>query len=261
MGTIQARGDTNLESETVIRVLETPDEMDACVELQRRAWGFTDLDLIPKRVFVVTHKIGGQVLGAWIGDRLVGFSMALPGHRPGQTYWHSHMLAVEESQRNRGLGRRLKLEQREGALAQGIELIEWTFDPLEIKNGYFNLCVLGAMARRYHPNFYGQTSNRFQAGLPSDRLTAEWWLRSARAQAVAQGSPLPPPDITAEVSVPGAIQQWKDTQDPRALATQTHLREQLTAAFASGLAVVGYRKDETVGTFQLGPERQAEVSA
>ncbi|MGH9413300.1 MAG: GNAT family N-acetyltransferase, partial [Terriglobales bacterium] len=147
MATGEARKNTGVEAEVVIRALDTPAEMEACVNLQRQAWGFTDLDLIPRRVFVVARKIGGQVLGAWEGEHLVGFSMALPGHRPGQTFWHSHMLAVAASHRNQGLGRRLKLCQREAALAQGIDLIEWTFDPLEIKNAYFNLSILGAVSR------------------------------------------------------------------------------------------------------------------
>lgn len=254
MGTIQARGDTNLESETVIRVLETPDEMDACVELQRRAWGFTDLDLIPKRVFVVTHKIGGQVLGAWIGDRLVGFSMALPGHRPGQTYWHSHMLAVEESQRNRGLGRRLKLEQREGALAQGIELIEWTFDPLEIKNGHFNIQALGAIARHYHPDLYGHTSSALQAGLPTDRLTAEWWLLSPRVSHRVEGGDAPPAPACGQIEVPNEIYAWKRSGDPRALELQERNRAAFQAGFAQGWSVVGYLRRREGGVFLLGTE-------
>lgn len=261
MATGEARGSAGVEPETVIRELETPAEMEACVELQRQAWGFSDLDLIPRRVFVVARKIGGQVLGAWEGEHLVGFSMALPGHRPGQTFWHSHMLAVAASHRNRGLGRRLKLKQREAALAVGIEVLEWTFDPLEIKNSYFNLAVLGAVARRYHPNLYGMTSSKFQADLPSDRLTAEWRLRSARAEAAAKGETLPEAEVSSEVVVPGEIDAWKQQRDERAVTTQTRVREALTAAFASGQAAVGYRVEAGEGRFLLGSAMQAGIPA
>lgn len=261
MATGQAERSSGVAPEVLIRVLETPLEMKACVELQRQAWGFSDLDLVPLRVFVVARKIGGQVLGAWSGEQLVGFTMALPGHRPGQSFWHSHMLAVAASHRNQGLGRRLKLKQRESALALGLELIEWTFDPMEIMNGYFNLAVLGAIARRYHPNLYGSTSSKLQAGLPTDRLTAEWWLRSPRAEAAARGEALPEPPYTASVAVPAAIQTWKQQQDARAPQAQTQVREQLTAAFATGHAALGYRLEPGGdGTFLLGPG-VPEVSA
>ncbi|MGH9487818.1 MAG: GNAT family N-acetyltransferase [Terriglobales bacterium] len=253
MATGEAQGKPGVAAAVLIRTLESPSEMEACVELQRLAWGFHDLDLVPRRIFVVARKIGGQMLGAWEGERLVGFSMALPGHRPGQTFWHSHMLAVAASHRNQGVGRRLKLKQREAALEQGIEVIEWTFDPLEILNGHFNLTILGAIARRYHPNLYGLTSSTLQAGLPTDRLTAEWWLRSPRVVAAAAGEKLPASEIIGEVAVPAEIQEWKNAQQPEAASTQAHLRKALCAAFASGTAAVGYRRDSAGGAFLLGP--------
>lgn len=240
-----------------IRVLETIEEMEACVELQRLAWGFTDLDLVPRRVFVVARKIGGQVLGAWAGSQLVGFSMALPGHRPGQTFWHSHMLAVLPQFRDHGLGRKLKLRQREEAMAQGLDLIEWTFDPLEVKNGYFNLHGLGAITRHYHPNLYGLTSSALQGGLPTDRLTAEWWLRTPRVAALAKGETPPPVVVSQEVEVSAEIEAWKLARDPRAAAAQAAIREKLQAGFAAGLTAVGYRRTPDGGAFLLGVEEPA----
>lgn len=235
----------------IIRPAETAAEMEACVQLQKQVWGFADIDLVPRRMFVVARKIGGLVLGAWDGAALAGFALALPGHHPGQTYWHSHMLAVAPEYRGAGLGRELKLRQREQALAQGIELIEWTFDPLEIMNGYFNLTRLGAIARRYHPDFYGQTSSEFQMGLPSDRLTAEWWLRSPRVAALA-GNAAPAPVATlGTVEVPAELGAWRKARDPRALAEQTRIREALQAAFASGLAATDYLRRPAGGVFCL----------
>ncbi|MGH9395049.1 MAG: GNAT family N-acetyltransferase [Terriglobales bacterium] len=236
-----------------IRVAATVEELEACVCMQQQVWRFADLDIVPRRVFVVARKIGGQTLMAWDGSTLAGFTLVLPGHRPGQTFWHSHMLAVAPAYRDRGLGRQLKLRQREEALAQGIDLIEWTFDPLEIKNGYFNLARLGAVARHLHPNLYGLTSSALQAGLPTDRLTAEWWLRSRAVAQLAAGEVPAPPQVVAQVAVPAAMDAWKHAGDSRAAEEQQRISAGLSAGFAAGLAAVGYFRGEAGGTFMLGP--------
>ncbi len=138
------------------------EEFHACVALQKEVWNFSDADLVPLRMFVVADKVGGQVMGAFDGKDMIGFALSVPGTRTGHVYLHSHMLAVRKEFRNGGLGRRLKLMQREEALSRGIELIEWTFDPLEIKNAYLNIEKLGAIARRYNVNQYGITSSPLQ---------------------------------------------------------------------------------------------------
>ena len=157
-------------------------DFEQAVEVQLAVWGYSDSDVVPKRVFLVAQRIGGQVLGAFDGEALVGFAMALPGYRDGKPYLHWHMLAVLPEYRNAGLGRRLKLAQRDDALARGIEWMEWTFDPLEIKNAHLNIARLGAIARRYMRNIYGPSTSPLQGGLPTDRLVVEWWLRSERVR-------------------------------------------------------------------------------
>jgi len=157
----------------VIRRCQGIDELRACVALQKDVWNFSDAELVPLRLFVVAEKVGGQVMGAFEGSEMVGFALSVPGTRSGHIYLHSHMLAVRKDHRNGGLGRRLKLLQREEALARGIELIEWTFDPLEIKNAYLNIEKLGAIARRYNINQYGITSSPLQGGLPHRRVVAQ----------------------------------------------------------------------------------------
>ena len=123
-----------------IAPLTTEQHFRGAVELQRVIWGFQDIELLPVRFFVVATKVGGQALGAFDNGRMVAFCMAIPGLKPGgKSYLHSHMLGVLPEYRDFGLGRRLKLRQRDDALAAGIELIEWTFDPLETKNAYFNV--------------------------------------------------------------------------------------------------------------------------
>lgn len=238
-----------------IRKCTTPDEFTACVQLQKQVWNFEDIDLIPVRLFVVADKIGGQVIGAFAGDRLVGFVMAIPGSRSGHPYLHSHMLAVSETHRNLGLGRRLKLAQRDDALARGFELIEWTFDPLEIKNAFLNIERLGAIARRYTINQYGVSSSPLQGGLPTDRLVAEWWLNSKRVNAVLNNRALPGFNPQLAIEVPAQIYEWKASEANRSRAkeVQSRNRESFLEAFNTGSAVLGYERDEQGnGKFLLG---------
>ncbi len=246
----------------IVRKCDALEEMRACFVLQKEVWKFSDADLIPVRMFVVATKIGGHVIGAFdtSGEKsgkseLVGFALAIPGMRNGHCYLHSHMLAVRQQYRNGGLGRRMKLSQREDALARGFELMEWTFDPLEIKNAYLNIEKLGAITRRYNVNQYGITSSPLQGGLPTDRLVAEWWLRSKRVEAVLSGAPRAEFKCRARVEVPAEIYEWKAdaTTRGRALAVQERNREQLQRAFAGGMTVLGYERDERGnGRFQLG---------
>lgn len=238
-----------------LRACHTVEEFRLALKLQKDVWNFSDIELVPVRLFVVGEKIGGHVLGAFDGDRMVGFAYGLPGYRAGRSYLHSHMLAVIPEYRNTGVGASLKWYQREIALQQGFELIEWTFDPLEIKNAFLNLEKLGAISRRYNINQYGITSSPLQGGLPSDRLVAEWWLRSKRVQTVFQTHQHPPitPEITVEV--PGEIYQWKadPTQRERALETQTRNRNTFLDALGKGMSCLGYERDQYGnGRFLLG---------
>jgi predicted GNAT superfamily acetyltransferase len=231
------------------------EDFRACVALQKEVWNFTDAELVPLRMFVVADKVGGQVMGAFDGDTMVGFALSVPGTRSGHIYLHSHMLAVRKQHRNSGLGRRLKLMQREDALARGIELIEWTFDPLEIKNAYLNLEKLGAISRRYNINQYGITSSPLQGGLPSDRLIAEWWLKSKRVETLLANGKNPAIQPESSISVPAQIYDWKATAETRGKAQQVQEqnREQFLRAFGHGLAVLGYERDAAGnGKFLLG---------
>lgn len=245
-----------------IAPLTALDQFERCVDLETEIWGYSDGDLIPKRVFLLAQRIGGQVLGAFDGDIIVGFAMSLPGYRDGRPYLHSHMLAVLPEYRNTGLGRRLKLAQRDDALARGFDLMEWTYDPLEIKNAHLNIARLGAISRRYQPNFYGPSSSPLQGGLPTDRLYAEWWLRSDRVVNLLQGESQPVDSsdaIPVRILVPRAVAEWKQdpSERPRAAALQSSNRAALEAAFQHGLAVTGYERDaQGDGQFILTPFEQ-----
>ena len=237
-----------------LRSCHTVAEFRQVFALQKEVWGFTDAELVPVRMFVVAEKIGGHVLAALEGKDMVAFAFDLPGFRNGRLYLHSHMLGVRQEYRNTGIGRRLKMMQRDIALEAGIELMEWTFDPLEIKNAFFNIERLGAIARRYVVNQYGITSSPLQGGLPSDRLVAEWWLRSKRVETLLETGNHPHVTPEQTVSVPAEIYRWKTEESTRknAAEVQHRNRELLQAAFASGLSVLGYRCDGVgAGTFEL----------
>ena len=239
----------------VLRRCQGLDELRACVALQKEVWNFTDDELVPLRMFVVADKVGGQVMGAFDGNEMVGFALSVPGTRSGHVYLHSHMLAVRKDHRNGGLGRRLKMLQREEALARGIELIEWTFDPLEIKNAYLNIEKLGAVARRYTINQYGITSSPLQGGLPSDRLIAEWWLKSKRVETLLATGKNPSSAGELRIAVPAQIYEWKAALETRRQAQQVQERnrEQFLHAFSRGLAVLGYERGlEGNGKYVLG---------
>jgi predicted GNAT superfamily acetyltransferase len=258
----------------VIRECSGFDELEACVQLQIETWGYDDSDVIPRKAFLVAQKIGGQVLGAFDTDlpgaaphgtpeSMVAFAMSLPGVKTGtnsidgfpQPYLHSHMLAVRDRYRNRGLGAQLKLEQRREALSRKIRRIEWTFDPLEIKNAHLNIHKLGAVVRSYHVNFYGVSSSRLQGGLPTDRLVAEWYLDSPRVNAVLEGRPAGEHKIEERILVPASIYEWKASPGGReqALAVQLQNRGRFQNAFSQGLAVVSFSRDaEGNGVFELG---------
>jgi predicted GNAT superfamily acetyltransferase len=250
-------------AEVHIAALKTIAEYERCIELQAAVWGYSDGDLVPRRMFILADCIGGQVIGAFDGDVIVGFAMSLPGYRAGKPYLHSHMLAVLPEYRNAGLGRRLKLAQRDDALDRGIDLMEWTFDPLEIKNAHLNIARLGAIARRYERDFYGPSTSPLQGGLATDRLVAEWWLRSERVREtlgeVVDRSAAKGPDsaqILVQVPVPAAVMDWKRRPDQRKLAEslQTRIRLALESAFARGLVLTGYERSlEGDGCFLLRP--------
>ena len=253
MAASQTEGGVGVELK--IRRCRKPEDFAACVDLQKEVWQFADIDIVPIRMFSVADKIGGQVLGCFDGEKLVGFTLAIPGARAGHSYLHSHMLAVKDAYRNHGIGRRLKLAQREEALKQGFELMEWTFDPLEIKNAYLNIAKLGAITRRYNINQYGTSSSPLQGGLPTDRLVAEWWLKSKRVVGLLDEDRQPMVTAVEKIEVPAQVYEWKASERDRAKASEVQLRnrEQFLQAFKKKLTVLAYEKSaQGDGRFVLG---------
>jgi predicted GNAT superfamily acetyltransferase len=164
-----------------IRTLTTADELRQVFELEQAIWGYESIeDSVPVMMLLVSARVGGLVVGAYDQGRLVGFAYALPGIKDGKPFQWSHMLGVIPEYRASGLGWRLKVEQRSLVMASGVDLIAWTYDPLQAANAHLNFAKLGTVAREYHLNAYPGSSSSLHAGTPTDRLTAEWWLRSDR---------------------------------------------------------------------------------
>jgi predicted GNAT superfamily acetyltransferase len=241
-------------SETIsVRKCEGIGEFNRCVELQKEIWGEDDLEVEPATLFVVAEETGGQVLGAFDGERLVGYTLALVGFRDGTVFLHSHMTGVLAAYRDRGVGRALKLFQREEALERGIRLIVWTFDPLENRNAHFNLNRLGAIARKYLPNLYGTTTSPLHLGLPTDRLLAEWPLDSARVVAAVEDLAKEPEDAPATIELPAELDRWRQNDTGSVARVQARIREEFTGWFARGYAAIGTRKSEKGIEYLLAP--------
>jgi len=216
-----------------ISSLHALNEFQRCVDISREVWGEPELDVEPYVTFVVTDHTGGQVLGAFDGDKLVGFTKAVVGLHGLTPYLHSHMTAVLAPYRNRGVGRLLKLFQREDAIRRGIRLVEWTFDPLETKNAHFNLNRLGAICRRYIPDFYGITTSPLHRGIPTDRLLAEWHLESPRVLAAINNLTREPFDPPATVHLPAPVAQG-ESSSPAAFSSPSSSESGAPPAVSEG---------------------------
>jgi predicted GNAT superfamily acetyltransferase len=243
-------------SQTVveIRQLFQLTEFEEVLRLQQAIWGFADIELLPLRFLVVVSKVGGHVFGAYDGEMMVGFCFAIPGIKPGgRPYLHSHMLGVLPAYRDAGVGRSLKLKQRDEALSRGIELIEWTFDPLELKNAFFNIERLGVIVRRYVHNQYGTSTSVLHGGLPTDRLVPEWWIRSPRVEAIIAGQSVNRPPAEARITVPSNINALIENDPAQARQIQEDIGRQFDMHFRTGLAVTGFARTEESGTYLLGP--------
>jgi predicted GNAT superfamily acetyltransferase len=235
-----------------IRKCSALQEFHACVELQREIWEEEDLELEPSTMFVVASITGGQALGAFEGGKLVGFTMAVVGVRNGVAYLHSHQTGVSAAYRDRGVGRMLKLFQRDDALARGIRLVEWTFDPLEMKNAHFNLNRLGAICRRYLPNLYGVTTSPLHRGIDTDRLVAEWQLDSPRVIAAIQDLAPTASHAPATIDVPAEVELLKQ-DEKKTREVQGRVREEFTELFARGYAAIGVRRESKGSAYLLAP--------
>lgn len=251
-----------LEREIQIRPCSSPAEFEACVRIQKIIWG--DELAVPATMMMAVRDAGGQVLGAFGEEKLLGFTLAFLGlrrwpvrsgsaQRVKTPFLHSHITAVLPDFRDRGVGRRLKLFQRQDALKRGVDLVEWTFDPLELKNAHFNLVRLGAIVRRFIPDCYGITASPLHSGLPTDRLMAEWWIASERVKSILADNPLPSKDRMVRISVPADISKRKSSNRDVGLRIQSEVRAQFQKWLSQGFAATGIETRGAAADYILEP--------
>jgi len=236
--------------EIKVRECASVEELDACVLLQREVFALPDLEISPRRHLIVTKSAGGFTLGAFAGEKLVGFVLSVPGFKETERFFYSHMMAVAADFQNQGIGSRLKWAQREKSLQQGVKFIKWTFQPIQARNAFFNLERLGAVIKSYAPNFYGTDYSTAhvaggQIGLDSDRLFAEWQLESEKVKKLERGE-----KFEEESEIAGTIEvtnNWSalvKESPQKAVAEQTRIKEEFQTAFSQNLICKGFVRDE-----------------
>jgi len=241
-----------MTAETIeIRECTTVAEFDACISLQREAFGLPDQELSPRRHLIVSRQAGGWTLGAFSNEHMVGFVHHLAAANGNEVFGYSHMMGVAVDYQNKGVGAKLKWAQRERALAEGREFIKWTWEPMRARNAHFNLNRLGVIIEGYCDNFYGTDYGSDYAGqiqgapgIDSDRVFASWYLRSDRVVKYSRGQEYglegPP------VRVVGIPSNWPQLVNDDAAAAKQELlrvREEFKTALSSGFVCAAFDRN------------------
>jgi predicted GNAT superfamily acetyltransferase len=233
-----------------IRECVTVEELSGCVALQREVFALPEIEISPVRHFVVTMHAGGFTLGAFSGDRLVGFVLSVPAFRSGARAFYSHMAAVSDDFQGIGLGACLKWAQRERSLAEGVGFIKWTFQPVQARNAFFNLEKLGASVSQYKADFYGtdygrQPDQPSELGLESDRLFAEWHLESGKVVKLAAGEAfIEEREAVARIITTNQWARLVNESPKEARRLQDRVREEFLDAFSRGLICEGFERGD-----------------
>ena len=241
--------------EIIIRECTTIEEFDSCIYLQREAFGLPDLEISPRRHFIVSRQAGGWTLGAFADERMVGFVHHLTAVRPNnEIHGYSHVMAVARDYQNKGVGARLKWAQRAKAISEGRDFIKWTWDPMQARNAHFNLNRLGVTVHTYAENFYGLDYDLpgERPGLPSDRLFANWSLNSARVSALAEGvtnTINAQPVKTIAIPTEWSAVVKRDAEEAREM--QLRVRSEFEKAFAEQLVCAGFERGDEQSRYLL----------
>jgi predicted GNAT superfamily acetyltransferase len=228
-----------------IRHIDNVADIRAVEQLQKEVWGIPDLDVVPLTQLVAAKEAGGTLIGAFDDDVLVGFVYGFASFEFGKHAHHSHMLAVKPEYRNHDLGRRLKLAQREQVIAQGIDLITWTFDPLQSLNAHFNFNKLGVVADRYLPDFYGDEPASFLHQTGTDRLWVSWFVSEPSSSLVFDS------DDSITIEIPGDINSLVQQQPQTAMKWREETRRAFMEAIKADYVVVGFTRENDVGKYLL----------
>lgn len=245
------------KDEITIRECVNVAELSDCVRLQREVFALPELEISPIRHFVVTLHAGGFTLGAFCENKLVGFTLSVPAILRGENAFYSHMTAVDKNFQLRGIGEKLKWEQRRIALSRNVKFIKWTFQPVIARNAYFNLEKLGAEVLEYKPNFYGtdystSANQPEKQGLDSDRLFAEWHLENEKVKALANGKKfVEEKEFVEKIEISNDWNELVKNNISKAIAEQNRIKREFQTAFAENLVAVGFEKSETHPAYLL----------
>lgn len=245
--------------EITTREVETIEEMNECIRLQREVFAMPDMEISPVRHLIVARYAGGFTMGAYLNERLVGFVLSLPMFRKNteRRAFYSHMTAVDRELQNFGIGAKLKWAQRERALAEGANYIKWTYQPVLARNAHFNIERLGVTISTYQPNFYGtdaesSAEQRGSQGVDSDRLFADWFLDSPKVSALAKGEKYEETgEVARKIEIPPDWNELVVRDTKRAIAEQKRIKNEFQTAFAEGLIVRGFERSETIPKYLL----------
>jgi predicted GNAT superfamily acetyltransferase len=250
--------------ELIIRECTTIEDFDNCVYLQREAFGLPDLEISPRRHLIVSRHAGGWTLGAFAGERMVGFVHHLAAVRDNEIFGYSHMMAVAKDYQNHGIGAKLKWAQRAKALDEGRSFIKWTWDPMQSRNAHFNLNRLGVIVSTYADNFYGTDYDtdptqdvEDRPGLQSDRLFASWSLLSPRVVTLSEGkSHAIEAAARRKIAIPAQWSSYVKQDIQKARATQARVRQEFNEAFAEGLVCAGLQRGDEWSEYLLYHQNQ-----
>ncbi len=259
----QAVSPASTTTPVTVRDVRGADELRACQELQRRAWGITeDGYILPVATMAGAQKVGGLILGAFDANtRLIGFAFAFLGRLNDRLILYSQLTGVHPAHQSTGVGRMLKFEQRRRAREMGLEAVVWAFDPLQASNAAFNLGVLGATCRTYEPDMYGSRSDALNVGLATDRLLAEWTTIGETTgsttpwpdghdliETSASGRPervreIPGGAVHLQIEIPARISVLRSGGVPNpGQEWQQALRQAFQTAFAAGFVAMGFSR-------------------
>ena len=244
------------DSSVTIRECISVEDFQQCLDLERAVWKDDDIGIMPIRLYMISKACNAPTIGAFdLSGRLVGFVHTMIALMNGRVVYHSHLAAVLEDLRHKDIGFRMKLAQRQHAINAGVPLIVWTFDPLQSRNAHLNINKLGAVIRRYENNYYSEgLSNVFDAGVPSDRVFAEWWVSSPHVQSVLAGNK---PSVEGQVKtvlIPEDINKVRSSSVDEHRKWRLRVREEFKNALGNGLIVRGFERADGTSRYLLGAD-------
>jgi predicted GNAT superfamily acetyltransferase len=229
----------------IIRECLSIEDFQQCIELERLVWNDDDIDIMPIRLYMISKNCNAPTFGAFTANgRLIGFVHTSLALLEKKVVYHSHLAGVIEELRHKDIGYQLKLAQRQHAIAAGVQMIFWSFDPLQSRNAHFNINKLGAIIRAYKVNYYGEgVSSVFDSHLPSDRVIAEWWVNSPHVENVLSGN-RPQVETAANlVEIPDNVDAIRAHSLDEHISWRMRVREDFQKALAGGSIVRGFTRN------------------